>query len=383
MRSGSPSRSLRPALKTAHNWIGLIAGIVICVISLAGSVTVFRYDVRDAQLPKRSSASGSGQIASLDEVTKQVALVRAGAPITKILFPAKAGDPLIVDVGTEGKPEHLVVDAATAQVLGVVDTGWMDWFIDLHRNLLSGKTGRSAVGVIGITLFILSITGVLLWVYGARNWRSWISVRAQGSSRRFHFELHRAVGLWACAFLTVASFTGVGLAFPDAFRQSLAWMTREPMGNEARKMAGGKKKSKRESKTELMPLSDYLRNGTGAMPDAIPSEMRLPQRGKGVVELRLSRSGDLTPGLNRVYLDQATAAVTSATRAADRPLSAKVFGLFAPIHYAELGGFPLRVLWSLLALTPSLLFVTGLITWWKPKKRAVPKAVREEVLVAQ
>jgi len=41
------------------------------------------------------------------------------------------------------------------------------------------------------------------------------------------------------------------------------------------------------------------------------------------------------------------------------------------------------VLWSLLALTPSVLFVTGLITWWKPKKRAVPKAVREEVLVAQ
>jgi uncharacterized iron-regulated membrane protein len=45
--------------------------------------------------------------------------------------------------------------------------------IDLHRNLVSCGTGRKIVGAIGIVLFVLSATGMLMWLTGARNWRAW------------------------------------------------------------------------------------------------------------------------------------------------------------------------------------------------------------------
>jgi uncharacterized iron-regulated membrane protein len=68
--------------------------------------------------------------------------------------------------------------------------------VDLHRNLLSGGTGRSVVGGFGIVLFVLSATGLLMWLTGGRKWRAWITVRRRGSGLRFNYELHRAAGLW-------------------------------------------------------------------------------------------------------------------------------------------------------------------------------------------
>jgi hypothetical protein len=35
---------------------------------------------------------------------------------------------------------------------------------------------------------------------------------------RFNYQLHRASGLWAYAFLAVIAFTGVELAYPNAFQ---------------------------------------------------------------------------------------------------------------------------------------------------------------------
>jgi uncharacterized iron-regulated membrane protein len=101
------------------------------------------------------------------------------------------------------------------------------------------------------------------------------------------------------------------------------------------------------------------------MPDGVPVELRFPLPGKGPVDLRLTRSGDFSPSANRVYLEPSTAAVLSFSRAVDRPLSARLFATFAPIHYGEFGGLPIKALWALIGLTPAVLFVTGLIAWWR------------------
>ena len=63
-------------------------------------------------------------------------------------------------------------------------------------------------------------------------------------------------------------------------------------------------------------------------------------------------------------------------------MGARIFAAFAPIHYGEFGGLPIKVLWAFLGLIPSVLFVTGVITWWRPSKPKAPLAVREELTLA-
>src|SRR5580704_390347 len=224
----------RRFFKWTHTWIGLIAGLVIAVISLTGSVIVFRSEIPLASFPKNA---GGGKVTGLDAMAAQIALTDSNAQVRRVRFPAAAGDPFVVQVESAGKQQKLVCEASTGRVLGALNTGFTDWMIDLHRNLLSAKTGRKAVGGFGIVLFVLAATGLSLWLIGARKWRAWTSVRPQGGSRRFHFELHRATGLWSYGLLTVVAFTGIGLSYPDTFRNALLQMTGGPVTRKAPRVA--------------------------------------------------------------------------------------------------------------------------------------------------
>ena len=249
-------------------------------------------------------------------------------------------------------------------MLGTLETGWLDWLIDLHHNLLSGKSGRKAVGVAGIFLFGLSATGVWIWLLGARSWRTLVTVRHEVSSRRFHFELHRAAGMWTCGFLFLMSFTGVDLAFPDTFRLGMQAFTGMPPKEHSARVP----KTKAATSKAAMHLDDYVSSAKTAMPDGIPVELRLPES-KGGVEVQMRAAGDLGPAANHVWLDPATGRVLAIDRVADRLRGVRLLAAFKPIHYGQVGGGPIRILWGLGGLVPALLFVTGLITWWKPSKR--------------
>jgi len=226
-----------------------------------------------------------------------------------------------------------------------------------------------------VVLFTLALSGMLLWLIGARQWRSWISVRPQGSSRRFHFELHRASGLWSFALLGLLSFTGIGLAYPDTFRAALREIVPGPPAVKAPKV------SKAAGKT-LRSLDEYLRAGAAAMPEATPTEIRLPEKEKSPVDLRLRRAGDLSRDGNHVYLEASTAKVLGVSRLADQPLPTRFFSAFSPLHYGEFGGIPIKIVWAIAGVMPSILLVTGLLTWWRPRKRKQSQAPAEEPVFA-
>jgi uncharacterized iron-regulated membrane protein len=78
-----------------------------------------------------------------------------------------------------------------------------------------------------------------------------------------------------------------------------------------------------------------------------------------------------------VYLNPATGAVIAIDRIVDRPIGARFLAAFSPIHYAQFGGVPMKVAWSLLGLSPLLLFVTGLYAWRRPKPRPDQKNAKE------
>ena len=362
----------RRFFKWIHTWMGLTTGLAIAVISLTGSVIVFRSEIPLASFPR--SAGGAG-VVGLDAIVSQIAQSNPTAVVRRVRFPAQAGDPFVVQVESAGKQLRLVCDASTGRVLGTLDTRFTDWMVDLHRNLLVGKTGRKSVGAVGIVLFVLAGSGMLLWLIGRRNWRAWISVRAQGGSRRFHFELHRASGLWSYGLLTAVAFTGIGLAYPDTFRNALQQITGSPAAKKAPRVVA--------SSTQMPPaLNEYILSGIRTMPDAVPTELRLPENKKGPVDLRLRRPGDLSLSGNHVYFDPSTGKVLALSREVDQPLSARIFAAFAPIHYGEFGGLPIKVLWALLGLLPTVLFVTGLITWWRPAQRKAPLDTPEELALA-
>ena len=85
--------------------------------------------------------------------------------------------------------------------------------LDLHDNLLTGDNGRTVNGVGGILLTLLSLTGVVIWWPGIRNWRRSLGVRFSANWRRLTWDLHSAIGFWTAVVVFMFAFTGFYLVF--------------------------------------------------------------------------------------------------------------------------------------------------------------------------
>jgi uncharacterized iron-regulated membrane protein len=186
--------------------------------------------------------------------------------------------------------------------------------------------------------------------------------------------------LWALLFIAVLSFTGTYLSYPQTFRD--AWeLTGQPASMRAPQAANAAKPS-------IISLDEYVTTARTAIPDGAPIELRLQESPK-VSYLRVHRAGDLSQaGSNRVYMDQRNGKVLSIELAANWPLGVQLFQALQPIHYGEFGGLPFKILWSFFGVIPSVLFVTGLLIWWRPNKQKPsreprPRAVLREDTIAE
>ena len=219
----------RKALFQVHLWLGIAIGLYICIISITGSAIVFRRELAQWLIPRGSDFDN--------------------------------GFPAAVRV--------------------------MEWFVDLHDNLLAGSLGRDINGVAALLVTILILTGGVIWWPGRTRWlRSLIAARP-AKTRRFSWHLHSAFGFWGFVLLFGWAFTGVYFAFPEPFEWAFNYYDTDP--------------------------TDFERPGEGVL-------------------LTLIRW-----------------------------------------HFGRFGGLSIRVLWVILGLLPTVMFVTGFIVWWK---RVVSRAVR-------
>ena len=114
------------------------------------------------------------------------------------------------------------------------------WFVDLHDNLLGGRTGRLVNGAGALLLVLLCATGAVIWWPGTPRWRRSLSVRWRARWPRFTWDLHSAIGFWMFVFVLMWAVSGVYLAFPEPFSDLVDYLqpfdanSREPrFGDEA------------------------------------------------------------------------------------------------------------------------------------------------------
>jgi uncharacterized iron-regulated membrane protein len=89
---------------------------------------------------------------------------------------------------------------------------------DLHDNLFAGDTGRTVNGAGAIAVFVLAVTGLVIWWPGTRTWRRSITLPRGVGWRRATWHLHSMIGFWSFAFTLVFAMSGMYLCFPNAFQ---------------------------------------------------------------------------------------------------------------------------------------------------------------------
>lgn len=362
-----------------HLIVGLTAGLLVSLIGLTGSLLVFRHEIDRALYPALFHAAPVSTDFPERQITFEETIRRVSAayPKAKIQLLLPARTPGDSDEVWLKKPQARVfVDPATGKLLGSLDPGHSptDTLFALHTTLLEGDSGENVVGVGGLCLLFLSLSGLIVWWPKRRhNLGQHLTIKWSASAIRRNYDLHRAAGFYASVLLTLSALTGTGLAFSEPVTAALYRWTGTPQPKKPTSSA-------EPAAPKDIPLDRIARYAEAALPEARLIRIALPAKAGAPVVVRMRFPDELHPnGMNNLYFTPGTGRLLRIDDSRHAPPVQHLLNLRYPLHVGVWAGLVSRILLSLLGLMPALLFVTGVRMWWirVVAKRLRAKASRE------
>ena len=212
---------LRKALFQAHLWSGIAVGLYILMISVTGSVLVYRNELFRMATPEPIVSQSSEARLTDDQLAKIALGSYPGYQVARIGRARNLDQ--AVDVwlrrGTEIKKR--LFDPRSGRDLGdSIPTGIriVSALLDLHDDLLGGTTGRKVNGAGALALLVLAVTGLVIWWPGVMTWRRSLTLPRGLGWKGWIWHLHSTIGFWSLAFTLVFGLSGIYLCFPEAFQ---------------------------------------------------------------------------------------------------------------------------------------------------------------------
>jgi uncharacterized iron-regulated membrane protein len=224
---------LRRAVFQVHLWTGIGLAVYILVISVTGSILVFRSELLMQFTADTIYVQPQGERLDDDAIREAALVAFPDYRVVQSFEGRELNQAVEVWLENDGDRKQRLFDPFTGEDLGnSVPPGihFMSWTLDLHDNLLYGRTGRTINGVAGILFTALVLTGFIIWWPGLRSWPRSLYVQVRTNWKRFNWSLHSAVGFWSILILLIWGVSGIYLVFPNPFSAAADWI--EPLNTE-------------------------------------------------------------------------------------------------------------------------------------------------------
>jgi len=214
------SVGLRKVLFQVHLWTGLILALYVLVMSLTGTVLIYRRELAKAFSTQPHIVAGLGPRMSADELKRAAQRAHPGFEANRVFESRYPNQPAEVWLERGPKTIQRLFNPYTGADLGnSLQAGFriVLWLVDLHDNLLSGKAGHLANGVGGACVTLVCLSGIVIWWPGIDKWRRSLIIDWNANPRSFNWSLHSALGFWSLAFIFMWGISGIYLSWPSPF----------------------------------------------------------------------------------------------------------------------------------------------------------------------
>ena len=211
---------LRRALFQIHLWTGIGVGLYVVMISVTGSVLVYRNELYRAFSPQPVLVDGTGEALGNEQVKDAARRAYPDHEVGEIRTGKTANQAVEVTLKRGNQTKRRLFHPFSGEDLGdPLPLGYRAsaWLLDLHDNLLNGETGRRVNGLGALFLIVLSMTGLIIWWPGISKWRRSLTLDLRANWKRLTWSLHSAFGFWFVLFVVMWGITGAYLSFPQVF----------------------------------------------------------------------------------------------------------------------------------------------------------------------
>jgi uncharacterized iron-regulated membrane protein len=340
-----------------HRYAGIMAGILLAIIGLTGSGLIFAEEVHSILHPQLLQVAPEG-----DRLSHQILvdIARKAYPaewktqrITVPQKPEKSYTVLLESANEEYTNVYL--NPYNGKILGSqpMKQSLPGFLLKWHVHLFAGDIGMQIVGVCGILLLLLGITGLLL-VPKLRKLKNNLTIRWRSPWQLINYDLHKVTGILAVLFLSLLAFTGAAMIFWTPFEAAVNWLTRTPKTPEfVSKVVPG---------ISSMKLDDILVKAEAALPEAKFYPAKEPEATFDVwMQFPLENVFNKDPFLS---LDQYTGKVLHVDNPKQASIATRILNSQYILHVGRYGGLATRLLYFAIGLAPIGLFITGFLIWW-------------------
>jgi uncharacterized iron-regulated membrane protein len=209
---------LRKATFQLHLWSGIAIGLYVFLVSVTGSVLVYRNELYRAATRDPIVVVPSGTRLTDDQLRRAAVLAYPGYSVLAVSRVRNPTQAVSISLKRGAGLKNRFFNPYTGADLGdSVPLGirLVSGLLKLHDDLLAGPTGRAVNGVGALLIVILAFTGAVVWWPGIRTWRRSLIARRNAGWPRFLWGLHSMIGFWGLGFVLLFGLSGAYLGNPE------------------------------------------------------------------------------------------------------------------------------------------------------------------------
>lgn len=372
---------MRKTLYKLHSYFALIALIPLFIVSVTGSILVFKTEIDQWLMPNKAAlpykkSSSTPNLTRADHNSLQNH-IEDNHPTFII------GAWEIFDDGQEADRVYLIkkgtddwhkifFDPYAKKILSdpVSLTSYItDWLLDLHYTFLLNGIGseHSQWGtILGlVAAIILTFLGVSGLVIHRKFWLQLFHVRKGRSARVFYGDFHKLVGAWSSPIILILGITGIYFNFIVFYHEVFEHPSDDHYLPEAPLYA---------------PQIDFqylIDDSISQLENFTPTYLLYPFE----PEAHFTVFG-FQPGTNpfasnyasTVTYDRTSGERLSAIDGRNANATTQVFDSFRELHFGSFGGTGSKLIWAIFGLSPLLLGLTGFYVWLSRKNNKRKKS---------
>ncbi|WP_144212371.1 PepSY-associated TM helix domain-containing protein [Shewanella donghaensis] len=350
---------MRKTLFKWHSYGALVAMLPLLIISITGSILVFKVEIDSLLRPAHMLVNASDTSPRVNLDTLMATTLKAN-PSFELggweLFDDKqrSDAAYLIKRGTEDWSK-VYINQYSGDLLSEpqsMDHYITDWLLELHYSFLLHTNGAIVGFVAALMMLFLGISGIILY---RRFWAKLFTLRFKAVRRILFSDIHKFIGILSSPILIVMAITGgywniAGILHEvnehaDGEHIYITAPLHSPdISFEALRL---------QSSTEI----ESYRAGYLAMPHE-------PDR-----QISFYGEVDSNNPLNSEYasmvkFDRATGSLISKQDIREAGFLMVFLDSFRKLHFGYFGGLISRIIWCIVGLMPVLLGFTGLYLYW-------------------